>query len=747
MAQPLFTPDQTTTIEITFSQSDWSDLLHAFQAAGSDERLPATVEINGVPFDSVGIRYRGGSTYDPTLGKNPLNLKLDHFKNQDYQGYKVLKLGNGLFDPSFLREVLAFELAAPYLVVPKANFATVFVNGNFHGLFSHVESVNSGFFEKSFLSDADNARFECLPSYSFDEPPATAPFGCTEGQGANLAYLGPGIVCYLPHYNIQSATGWNDLVELTQVLKEQPDMAREVLDLDRFSWMSAWNTLLVNLDSYLGAGARNYVIGKADNGRFVPIPDDANEAFGRFPWVSLPNPGDPFPTAGQLAALDPFLGADDPEKPLLQAIFGQPTWRRMYTAHLRTLLTERVSGGWLSQRAYELSALVNGPLQADNLHAYSPQEVTANLTETVLDAFTGEPAFGLLPFLAQRADSLLAHPALQAPPPILSGFSFSPAQPQPGTALTLTLPVSGADQVWLGYRSHIKEMFTLVLMADDGTQGDGLPDDGIFGAVIPAGTGATQFYFYAENQAAGAFSPARAEFEFHTVPSTGTVVINEFLASNQETVADQDGEFNDWIELTNTSAETIDLSGWYLSDNADLPAKWAFPNGVFLDPGSYLVVWADGDTDQAGLHTNFSISAAGEELLLVRPDLSVADQVFFGPQSPDISMARCPDGTGTFQFAAPSFAADNGNGCTTAASSADADRSHPSFFPNPASDRLTIGVPGNRTLPVQVCTATGRTVFHGILPAGSSVDVSAWSPGLYFLRIGDYPPQRLAVIR
>jgi hypothetical protein len=72
------------------------------------------------------------------------------------------------------------------------------------------------------------------------------------------------------------------------------------------------------------------------------------------------------------------------------------------------------------------------------------------------------------------------------------------------------------------------------------------------------------------------------------------VVINEFMASNGLTRADEDGDYEDWIELYNTGGADVDLSGWGLSDNTGNPFKWRFPAGTTIEGGGYLLVWASG---------------------------------------------------------------------------------------------------------------------------------------------------------
>src|SRR5688500_17703777 len=102
----------------------------------------------------------------------------------------------------------------------------------------------------------------------------------------------------------------------------------------------------------------------------------------------------------------------------------------------------------------------------------------------------------------------------------------------------------------------------------------------------------------------------------------GDVIISELMAVNTRTLADVDGNFTDWIELRNTTADPINLQGWHLTDERDTPDKWTFPSFT-LAPGQHRVVFASNkDYRNPGLelHTNFQLSSDGEYLALVRPD-------------------------------------------------------------------------------------------------------------------------------
>lgn len=103
---------------------------------------------------------------------------------------------------------------------------------------------------------------------------------------------------------------------------------------------------------------------------------------------------------------------------------------------------------------------------------------------------------------------------------------------------------------------------------------------------------------------------------------SGDVIISEFMASNGNTILDEDGDSSDWLEIYNTGIESVDLTGWYLSNNADDLNEWRFPS-VTLPAKGLLLVWASGkDRRNPGqpYHTNFSLDADGEYLALIHSD-------------------------------------------------------------------------------------------------------------------------------
>ena len=78
---------------------------------------------------------------------------------------------------------------------------------------------------------------------------------------------------------------------------------------------------------------------------------------------------------------------------------------------------------------------------------------------------------------------------------------------------------------------------------------------------------------------------------FQNFSQAQTIAINEVMASNHSTIADEDGDFEDWIELYNYGDTPVNLYGYGLSDDYDNLMKWVFPD-VTIEPGEYLLVWA-----------------------------------------------------------------------------------------------------------------------------------------------------------
>lgn len=130
------------------------------------------------------------------------------------------------------------------------------------------------------------------------------------------------------------------------------------------------------------------------------------------------------------------------------------------------------------------------------------------------------------------------------------------------------------------------------------------------------------------------------------------------MAANVSTIADDSGDYSDWIELYNAGNTAVDLAGYYLTDSYALLTKFRFtttPNQVVVPANGYLLIWASGVTVKGAKHAGFSLSASGERIALVLPNgTAIVDSLSFGPQPADVSYGRLPDGGDTLKyFASP----------------------------------------------------------------------------------------------
>ena len=719
-AQYFYQRDSIQVIEIFFSFSNWDAQLDANEA--TETYIYAdSIRINGTSFDSCGVRYKGNSSYNPSNQKNPLRLELNTIKaNQDYQGFTDIKLSNGYKDPSMIREILTYQILENYMDCPRSNFARVYINGQYRGVYTNNESIKDDFNEAHYY--ADDTYFKCNP---------VGGAGPGGGTSPDLKYLGTDSTSYFNGYELQSTYGWNRLVTLCNTLNNDFQNIESTLDIDRAIWMLAFNNVLVNLDSYSGAFRQNYYISWDKNGRFVPTVWDVNMSFGSFPGGTGSGAFTP-------SALDPFSNSTSVNHPLIKQIMANPLYKRMYMAHVRTMVQEMFESGQYETWAQSLMALADSSIQADPYKFYSYNQFLNSLTTAVAGGGPGGGSSipGIKALMDARAQFFSTNSAylLQAPAILSHGATASPLNY--GSTTTLIANVSNETNVYLGYRTDHTLKFNRVQMYDDGAHNDGAAGDHTYGVEVPVNGLLFEYYIYADNNNAGLFSPARAEHEFHTLavtfpsPAVGSLLINEVLASNDSLLFDLNGEDDDWIELVNTTNTPIDLAGFYLSDNPLNLMAWVFPAGTSIPANGYLLVWADKDTLQQGLHANFKISADGEYVYLSH-GFNVHDQISFGPQIANISYARCPDAGLDFATILPTPLANNN--CNIGIQEMEALQVQ--VYPNPFLEVLHI-VSHEEHVQITVRNINGQTLQTQQINTGKyQLDASSWARGLYLIEL------------
>lgn len=690
----LYSIDELNTIYLEFSQPNWWTLLTNNYPKRID--LPATLRFRDIVLNNVGVRFRGQTSYQMVkTQKKSFNISIDFVdKNQRLEGYKTLNLNNCFDDPSFMKEVLYSHLIGFNIPSAKANFVKLMINGENWGIYANVQQLNKDFYKEWFLSgDGSNWRAEYPDTSTAKPKPGQGNPGFGEGF-CTLNYISNEPLIYSSYYTLKSTEKedpWTDLMIACQKLNQLPknllyDSLKYYIDVDRALWHIANEIIFTDDDGYVNKGGMDYyVYYDIETERLTPIEYDGNSTFM---------------TKNQNWSV--FLKETNTKYPLINRLLSNPNLKQRYLAHVRTIINNYLEVSYIETLLNKYKALIEKEVAADSKKIYSITQFQNSIND-------------IRNFTQARRNSLLATPMLKAEAPKIETVYTIPQNQgsmgiEANKKITIRAKVfhsNGINKVFLYYGTGLMGVFERIEMFDDGSHNDENANDGVFACEIAGFPSGTFVRYYIEAIAnnqffTASFSPEGAEHEVYYLnvsiqtEQNYPVVINEFMASNTKTIQDPQGDFDDWIELYNTSNTDVDLSGMYLSDKLDNHKKWKFPDNTIINANSYLIVWADEDGKATpGLHTNFKLSADGEIILLVNTDANgntICDSVSFGKQESDISTGRYPNGTGQFQKMPPTPGYEN-----SSFSSVDNESSNKFFYlskiyPNPFENEINIEI-------------------------------------------------------
>lgn len=714
--------DHVPEIRLQFTQSNWDDILDSLYLLGEDFRLGADCTIDGIAYNKVGVRYKGFSSYSSGRNKNPLNIDLDYaFSEQAHQGFHKVKLSNVIQDPSFVREVLSYEVARKYMPASKANYANVYINDALIGLYTNVEAVNGKFLDEHF--GASNTTFVKGNPETID----------LNGENANLG-TSPGTETYNYHslYNMKStgSNDWGNLYEFIDVLNTDPNSVESLLNVDRTLWMHAFNYSVINFDSYIGY-AQNYYLFQDINGQFNPILWDLNMSFASYRLTDASDNWDGF-TIAEAKTIDPLQHLNSfsvQPRPLITNVIQNPMYERMYIAHLTTIIEENFDNGLFETRGTYFQSVIDASVQADTNKFYTYADFIENLDSTVSD-LVDYP--GIVDLMEDRSDYVLSYPGYQYRPEFVNVNVVNPSTIA-GDDLWITADLIGmVSNVYLAYRFAETEVFSVVQMNDDGLHQDAGSADNLFGAKIESASNLVQYYIYAENDSSGRFAPERAAYEFyeHVSPiRVQDVVINEVMSANA-ILFDENDEYDDWLELYNTTDYSISLNDLYLSNDPANLTKWALPS-VLLDSDRYAQIWLD-DSTQGIYHANFDLDDSGDSLWLSYSNGTVIDSIVLGQQYNTTSFGRYPNGTGGFVEMVPSPLEFNGDQIFAIVSD------EVFIFPNPTSDAFNIKTNKDVDYNIDLYSIHGRKIMESRTLEGNgqiTIDSSNLANGIYLVHV------------
>jgi hypothetical protein len=722
----LFTNDAVHEIRITFEEPEfWTILTNNYQigqtgGSGSTiEYLMGSVEIDGETVDSIGIRQKGFSSYfSSNEFKKSLKLDFNEFvPGKRYDGLRKVNLNNGVGDPALQRDFLCFDMIREAGgIAPRVAYAKVYLNDEYWGVYVMIEQVDRAFLDNNFA----NGKGNLFKNVSWSE----------------LEYLGTNVDLYKEIFELKTnedIDDWDRFIEFMDLLNngsvsEFETEIQDYFNVDLYLRTLAVDVMSDNWDSYIEHGRNWYMYQDSSTNAFHWIPWDYNLTMGGdFSSGEGPNP--PFDTLCPFE-VDFLFGFDS-----LTVSFTDET-DSLGTAWLWTFGDDSTSTAqnpihnFSAADLFEVCLTVSIPF-GDSLcekticktvdlfldpndcltvqNGSSPYNASDPIFLQVIaqDAFCCENDWD--GFCQQQYDAIESGNTGGGPGPGGGG-------PQ---IMNFPLMMNGTNKILISKLlnvPHFRERYLNIAceMLENNFTLDRLSPiidyntDLVQAAVYEDPNyifGASYFGYDANNELGDElvsipplkfFIAERIGNLENDLAATGhdcdlqfaqiawhDLVINEFMASNAENggIADPAGSYADWIEIYNNTDEVVDLGSLFLSDNPDSLTKWKFDLGTFLDPDDYLIVWADKDLEEEGIHADFKLSKSGEQLYLLHEDGTFIDSLSYGEQETNIASARIPNGTGNFVMQDQTFNGHNETPNATIAQELDGDIR---IFPNPA---------------------------------------------------------------
>ncbi|MCB9496839.1 MAG: CotH kinase family protein [Fibrobacteria bacterium] len=381
----LFDESVVHAYQLDFYDSSWASRLEAFRVADSGY-LPARFSDGVQTIDSVGVRYKGNSsyTYVGNSPKKPFKIKFNEFRSQTYHGVKVLNFSNGVGDPTFLREVLSYRIARTILPAPRSSFATLEANGVAIGLYTQVEQVDKTFLKRWY-------------------PNASGNLFKAGDDGAPLQWLGES-ARYDSLYELKTNEKNPEWSRLKSILAALDTLADGEFCGDPDRWISsedairmvAFNMVLSHFDSYSGSG-RNYYLYEDSASRGIRLlPWDLNLSYGAYG------------NSWNVVTQDPIEVSNLAARPLSRRLARCPALKAGALSWIRHLVATEASVDTLQARIARLSSLIKPYVEADPNRIYSLAAFETNQTST----FRPSPSStipGLVSFATARNAWLSSH--------------------------------------------------------------------------------------------------------------------------------------------------------------------------------------------------------------------------------------------------------------------------------------------------------------------------------------------------
>ncbi len=365
----------------------------------SDDYHEATFTWGDEVYEPVGVRFKGNSSRWTVASTDSTRFSFkvkfaEYVAGQTFHGLKKLNLHNQMGDPSFMRERLSYPAFAD-VGVPASRVAYVelFLNGEYHGLYTSVQQVNKPFL-REWLGNDEGNLYKPEPGDLTYQGETIDDYGHVDSTGVEAYELKTN----------EDLADYSGLLHFIDVLDNTPDIEfeaaiAEVFEVELFlKWLAA-NTLMVALDSYAGSIAHNYYLyDNPETGRFVYIPWDLNGSFGTFSCGGLS-----FDERIRLNIDIPFctrpMGAPGSlldQRPLIARILAVAAYETRYRELLAEYVDGRLSEATVDAAIDQWHLLIDDYVRDDPTKFFTYDEYLLNLDSEAAGRF------GLRSFNADR---------------------------------------------------------------------------------------------------------------------------------------------------------------------------------------------------------------------------------------------------------------------------------------------------------------------------------------------------------
>lgn len=724
-------------IDIFLDPVQFNNLINS---PNNETEYPATfVYANDLFTDTVtniGFGLRGNTSINADKKSFKISFN-SYIPGAKYRNLEKMNLNGEHNDPSIIRSKLYWDLAQQLgIPAPRANHVRLYVNNQYRGLYINVEHIDEQFAQNRFGNNNGNL-------YKCNYP-------------ASLEYLGSNADAYKVEvfgrriYELKINDEEDDYSDLAQFMnalhsstfdEDFPGRLDEKFNVDNFLRVLALDIFTGNWDGYSYNINNFYLYRNTETGKFEYLPYDTDNTFG-IDWFGID------------WAIRPVYNwtPESDYPPLTTRVLNIPEFRKRFSYYFNMLLQTSANPGIIFPRIDDLHTLITDAAEEDAFRTMDYGYTIAQFHNSYEQAIGNHVTYGIKPYITARRASALVQLLPQNIAPVIISPKHTPLMPVSGQNIYFTASVFDDNigvlpDVYFHYRIN-GSSFTTVPMSDNGTLGDVLANDGNYGAVLNGLTApATIDYYFTATDVLGASNREplleSAYRQVTMAESPVPLVVNEFMASNS-TIADEFGEFEDWIEIYNAGFESINLSDYFLTDKLNNPLKWRMPDTI-IGPQGFMLIWADEDGVQGPHHANFKLGAGGEAIGIFTETGQAVYTLTFGPQVSNLTQGLLPDGLGEVQnlnYPTPGYS--NMTPLNTGLFVEEPFVKVTNIYPNPLSDLVFLELKTNETVELDqilfrydgsmVCEQRSKIIPEGAYSI--QMDVPPFLPaGVYFLQV------------